>query len=128
MAESEFIKKNRWRLEQAKRGLAASEGKWKHYLPAVVAFFAAWMFMRFPVLAAMLVSGVLVFFAVLYAFIVFQVHRTRAQMEAASDMYSGDGFQGDFKREESGVWSSDVGEPNFKNVSIKITRLSGLKD
>ncbi|MCB0416970.1 MAG: hypothetical protein H6617_01340 [Bdellovibrionaceae bacterium] len=80
--------------------------RWKHYIPAALLLASAWLFAAVPALAVLIVSGALVFFGLLYASIVYKVHRAQDSAPPPGVV------DAEFYR----------GEPNFKNVTVHFAR------
>jgi len=83
--------------------------RWKHYLPAGGLFGMALFFGLFPSFTLFLIVGGLSSLAVLYAWIIYRIHRYQDQDQFDTMT----GFERDI---------FDTGEPTFRNISVTFIR------
>jgi len=83
-------------------------GRWRHYLPTIFIFLAAWFFIAIPGAAVLIVSGALIVVGVLYAWVVYRVHSIKGGGREQPPIFSW----------EQELW--EQGEPTFRNVTATI--------
>ena len=80
---------------------------WRHYIPALFCFLLAFIFLIFPILAAILAITILVAIGGLYSYFVARIHR---------------GLRSARHQTMPTDWSHE--EPSFRNVSVYVVNHS----
>lgn len=84
---------------------------WRHYIPALVCFGLAFVFLSLPFLAVFLVVSGLIAIGAFYALLIRKIQKLQTQPgQKPDDIYA--------------TWKTE--EPNFRNVSVFMIKKTGL--